>query len=74
MIGLQGQSDDALLPPPALTLPLKRFTFESRIVSMYYCSLFRLTPGAFRFLIFFDGSTDLFYTAPIRAQIGIAHS
>ena len=27
MIVLQGRSDDALLPPPALTLPLKRLPF-----------------------------------------------
>ena len=27
MIVLQGRSDDALLPPPALTLPLKRLSF-----------------------------------------------
>ena len=27
MIVLQGRSDDALLPPPALTLPLKRLHF-----------------------------------------------
>ena len=27
MIALQGRSDDALLPPPALTLPLKRLPF-----------------------------------------------
>ena len=27
MFLLQGRSDDALLPPPALTLPLKRLPF-----------------------------------------------
>ena len=27
MLVLQGRSDDALLPPPALTLPLKRLPF-----------------------------------------------
>ena len=71
---LQGRSDDALLPPPALTLPLKRLSFLFSFTYLFANPIQRaLLNAAPECLLLRNSLAYFFNAAPVSAQIRVAY-